>query len=132
MFHAAVSSKYRISVPKVYQHYSATLQTDRGPRRGMQVTVQRGDGRAPLVAQWDGISLAHKTTIGILDDQPPMVWSNRRPELLERLCAETCELCGSQTRVEVHHIRHLKDLQPKGGAQRLEWAQRMAARHRKP
>ena len=90
MFHAAVNSKYRISVPKVYQHYSATLQTDRGPRRGMQVTVQRGDGRAPLVAQWDGISLAHKTTIGILDDQPARVWSNRRPELPERLFPASC------------------------------------------
>ena len=50
---------------------------------------------APPVAQWAGISPAHKTTVGILGDQPPRLWSNRRSELLERLCADTCELCGS-------------------------------------
>ena len=54
-----------------------------------------------------------------------------RSELVQRLLADTCELCGSQHQVEVHHIRALRDLNPKGRTQLPEWALRMAARRRK-
>ena len=50
---------------------------------------------------------------------------------MQRLLADTCELCGSAHQVEVHHIRALKDLNPKGRKQPPEWAARMASRRRK-
>jgi group II intron reverse transcriptase/maturase len=126
-----LARKYRISVPQVYRRYRAVLQTEHGPRRGLQVTVHRDGGRAPLVAQWGGISLARDITPAVLNDDPPRIWSNRRSELVERLLADTCELCGSSNQVEVHHVRTLKDLNPKGRKQQPEWATRMAARRRK-
>ncbi|MDQ4032503.1 MAG: reverse transcriptase domain-containing protein [Actinomycetota bacterium] len=126
-----LARKYRIRVAQVYRRYRAVLDTEHGPRRGLQVTAHRDGARAPLVAQWGGISLARDTTPTVLNDNPPRVWSNRRSEIVQRLLADSCELCGSGTQVEVHHIRALKDLDPKGRKQQPEWAARMAARHRK-
>jgi hypothetical protein len=94
----------------------------------LQVTVER-EGKAPLVAQWGGIALKRRIDV-VLNDQPQPVW-NVRTELLERLLADTCELCSSQEDVEVHHIRALKDLQKKGRAEKPTWVKWMAARRRK-
>ncbi|NIY70773.1 RNA-directed DNA polymerase [Streptomyces malaysiensis] len=126
-----LAHKYRTSVPEVYRRYRAVLATDQGPRQGLQVVIERGDDRKPLVAQWGGISLARRTVVKTLDDQPPKVWNNQRSELVQWLLAETCELCGSGRNPEVHHVRHLKDLQRKGRAPKPEWAERMASRRRK-
>jgi group II intron reverse transcriptase/maturase len=126
-----LARKYRITVPKAYRRYRAVLDTEHGPRRGLQVTVHRDGGRAPLVAQWGGITLARDTTPRPLNDNPPRIWSNRRSELVQRLLAGACELCRSGNQVEVHHIRALKDLNPRGRAHQPEWVTRMAARHRK-
>jgi group II intron reverse transcriptase/maturase len=126
-----LARKYRIRVAQVYRRYRAVLDTERGPRRGLQVTVHCDGGRAPLVAQWGGISLARDTTPRPLNDNPPRIWSNRRSELVQRLLADACELCGSTEQVEVHHVRALKDLNPKGRNHQPEWATRMASRRRK-
>ncbi|MFN8472819.1 MAG: reverse transcriptase domain-containing protein [Anaerolineae bacterium] len=124
-----LARKLRISVRKVYRRFQTTVQTDRGPYKVLQVKVERGDGRTPLVAQWGGITLAWDKNV-VLDDQPPRVW-NGRTELLERVLAEECELCGSRVKVEVHHVRRLKDLRRKGRAEPPAWVRKMAARHRK-
>jgi group II intron reverse transcriptase/maturase len=126
-----LACKYRISVGRVKRRYRAVLQTEHGPRRGLRVTVDRGAGRRPLVAQWGGTSLARKTTATVLNDSPARIWSTSRSELVQRLLADKCEQCGSRERVEVHHVRALKDLKPKGRKPPPEWATRMAARHRK-
>jgi hypothetical protein len=47
-----LARKYRITVPQDYQRFGAVLDTEHGPRRGLQVTVDRGGGKNPLVAQW--------------------------------------------------------------------------------
>jgi hypothetical protein len=65
-----LARKFRISVPAVYRRYRAVLDTGHGPRRGLQVTVDR-DGKPPLVAQWGGISLARDTTHGHSTTTPP-------------------------------------------------------------
>jgi len=126
-----LARKFRCSVPTIYRRYRATLQTEHGPRHGLRVVIQRGADRSPLVAQWGGISLARRTTAVPLNDDPPHVWSTRRTELVQRLLADTCELCGSREQVEVHHIRHLKDLQRRGRATPPAWVRRMATRRRK-
>ncbi len=92
--------------------------------------MHREGGRPPLVAQWGGISLARDTTPTVLNDDPPRIWSNRS-ELVQRLLADACELCGSRDQVEVHHIRALKDLNSTGRKHQPEWATRMATRRRK-
>ena len=123
--------KLRLSVQQVWNRYGATTTTSSRTYRVLRVTVDRGDKQAPLVAHWGGISLSRR--IGaILNDQPKRVWNIRHTELLERVLANTCELCSSTVDIEVHHIRHLRDLQRKGRGEPPAWVQKMASRHRKP
>jgi group II intron reverse transcriptase/maturase len=123
--------KNKVSVNKVWNRYRATWQTPAGPRRGLQVTVGRGNGKRPLVARWGGISLARRTTRVVLKDNLPEIWRKRPAELIDRLMSGRCELCQSRTDVEVHHVRRLKDLLSKNQAEQPDWAQQMASSHRK-
>jgi len=124
-----LAAKLRIRVHQVYRRFGITIATPTGPQKRLQVVVERGEGKHPLVAQWGGISLARETH-AVLDDKPQRVW-NTRTELLERFLAETCELCGSKEQIEAHHVRALKDLQRKGQGPRHEWVRLMAARQGK-
>jgi group II intron reverse transcriptase/maturase len=123
--------KNKLSVSKVWNRHRATWRTAAGPRRGLQVTVVRGAGKRPLVARWGGISLARRTTRVVLKDELPGIWRKRRAELVGRLMSGRSELCKTQTDVEVHHIRRLKDLPPEDRAPQPEWVSQMASRRRK-
>jgi group II intron reverse transcriptase/maturase len=123
-----LAAKLRISVAKVYDRFRARLQRPEGAYKGLEVVVER-EGKKPLVAQWGGIPLRWRRT-AVLDDDPKPVF-NARTELLERLLADECELCCSQEKVEVHHVRRLKDLERKGRAERPAWVLQMAKRQRK-
>lgn len=123
-----LARKYRARVPKIYDRYQALLATPDGPRKGLRVTVERA-GKRPLVAEWGGIALRRQPE-AVLDERPPRVW-NARTELVARLLADTCELCGSTEGVQVHHIRRLADLRRHGRAAPPAWVQKMASRRRK-
>jgi group II intron reverse transcriptase/maturase len=124
-----LAHKLRLSVPQVYARFQTTVQTERGPRRVLEVKVERGNGKTPLIARWGDVSLTRRTH-AILNDHPLHIRVDRT-ELEQRLLAETCELCGSHDAVEVHHVRGLKDLQRKGRGEKPQWVQLMAARRRK-
>ena len=66
----------------------------------------------------------------VIEDIPYKVYGGRT-ELVKRLLAEKCELCGSTENIEVHHIRKLADLKKKGQAEVPKWVQIMSARKRK-
>jgi Type II intron maturase len=119
----------RLSVREVYRRDQTTIQTDQGPRVGWQVTVERKEGKRPLVARWGGLSLSRNTKASLNDS--PLRICGPRTELEVRLQADTCELCGAEEAVEVHPIRALKDLRRQGRAERPFWVQVMAARQRK-
>ena len=123
--------KNKISVNNVWDRYRATWQTPPGPRRGLQVTVERGGGKRPLVARWGGVSLARRTTPVTLTDELPAIWRKRPAELIGRLIAGRCELCQAHADVETHHVRRLQDLPTGSRAEQPEWAKRMATRRRK-
>jgi group II intron reverse transcriptase/maturase len=125
-----LAGKLRISAPQVFRRFKTVVQTEHGPHKVLQVKVAR-PGQEPLVAHWGGISLARTTTAAVIlhDELPPFM--NGRTELVQRLLAEKCELCGSTDGVQVHHIRAMKDLQRKGRAPKPAWVETMAARRRK-
>jgi hypothetical protein len=60
-------------------------------------------------------------------DDAPYVERNQRTELVTRLLAQACELCGSALDIEVHHVRRLVDLHRVGRGNRPPWVKRMAA-----
>ena len=97
-----LAGKLHSTASQVARRYSAILQTPDGPRKGLRVTVERKDGKKPLTAIWGGISLK-RDPHAVLSDQPSHIW-NVGTELVQRLLADTCELCGSHDNVEVHHI----------------------------
>ena len=122
-----LAAKLRISAAQAYKRYKADLITPEGTRKGLRVTVEE-EGKT-LVAQWGGISLKRNIKAE-LDDKPPRTWITRT-ELVQRLLADTCELCGSQEHVQVHHVRALRDLQKPGRSPKPYWVRLMAARRRK-
>jgi Type II intron maturase len=125
-----LANKDRTTCTKIYQRDGATIQTDDGPYRGIRVTVQRHPPKKSLPTYFGGLSLQSNTWARINDQPTKPIWSGRS-ELVERLLAQACELCGSPQQIAVHHVRKLADLPSKHGAVRPEWKRRMAARRRK-
>jgi Type II intron maturase len=125
-----LAGKHSSSVAAMAHKYKATTQTDYGPRKCLRVEVQRDKGKKPLVAQFGGIPLKRKHDAVIIDHTPQFLMTNRS-ELLQRMLADECELCGSKERVEVHHIRKLADLERPGRKEKPVWVKQMAAMRRK-
>lgn len=125
-----LAAKHQSSMQKMKKKYSATTTDARtgNTLKCLEVRVERPN-KSPLIARWGGISLARKPH-AVIDDQPYQVWGGRT-ELLKRLMADECELCGSKESVEVHHVRKLADLNRPGRKEKPQWAQLMSARQRK-
>lgn len=68
----------------------------------------------------------------VLPDEPRTPYLGRS-ELVRRLLANSCELCGSQENVEVHHVHKLADLKQKSQKHKVkpDWIKFMLARNRK-
>ena len=121
--------KYKSSLRKMYRKYEGVVQTPDGKMlKCLQVSIKR-EGKRPLVARFGGISLKRKPH-AILYDQLPKP-TNTRTEILQRLLADKCELCGSENDVEVHHIKKLSNLRKQGQKELTGWKALMAARQRK-
>jgi len=120
-----LAAKLRCSAFQVYRKHRTTVKG----RKALQVTVPR-EGKRPLVATWGTTDLVRRTGT-TFDDTIVAPLRNPRSELVQRLLADTCELCGSQDRIEVHHIRALRDLRKPGRPAKPAWVQFMAGRQRK-
>jgi hypothetical protein len=125
-----LACKHKTGTIAMLRKYQTSFQAADGtPYRCLEIQVQR-EGKKPLVARFGGIPLKRQP-MAILVDQSPLYQRCERNELIKRLLADTCELCGSRENVEVHHIRKLADLKGKGKRERPRWVQIMAARRRK-
>ena len=124
-----LAGKHKSTARKMFRRYKSTVQTEHGERACLQVVVQQGNGKRPLVARFGGIPLKRNRQ-AVLADQQPQRYRTDRNELIKRLLADECE-CGSTVDVEVHHIRALRDLNVKGRREKPRWVQLMAARKRK-
>ena len=125
-----LAAKHKTRRRKLIRRYQSTVQTDHGERACLQVVVERGEGKRPLVARFGGIPLKRNRR-AILIDQKPQRYRAERNELLKRLLANECELCGATEDIQVHHVRALRDLNVKGRLEKPVWVQIMAARRRK-
>ena len=125
-----LAGKYDSTVSKMARKYGATIETPHGPRKCLQVSIDRGEGRKPLVATFGGIPLRRQKN-AVLRDREPVPATSRRKELVHRLLAGRCELCGQADKVRVHQIRKLADLEKPGQPDQPEWMRVMARRRRK-
>jgi len=125
-----LAGKHKSTVAKMARKYKASVDTPDGPRTCFQVTVQRDQGKKPLVARFGGIPLTRKRT-AVMTDLKPIMATVKRNELIHRLLARRCELCEGRTGLQVHHIRKLADLTKPGRTERPPWVHLMAMRKRK-
>ena len=88
------------------------------------------EGKRPLVAQFGGFSIRRRKDAILVDQRPPGAYT-KGTELLKRLQADACELCGSTFQVEVHHLHKLADLKRQQRKEVPGWLRLMAARRRK-
>ena len=102
-----LAAKYKTSTRKIchkYTRYTAER------RKVIAVEIQR-DGKKSLRAHFGATSIHRKTDV-MLNDRILNIYMERS-ELIERLLAEKCELCGKAEKVVGHHIHKLKDLRKK-------------------
>ena len=124
-----LANKFKMSVAKVYEKYGAELVVKDKKYKVLQVRISRQE-KKPLVATWGGVSLSWDSK-ATLAEQPLTVKRGNHSELVQRLLAGDCELCGATENVEVHHGRAMKDLHTYPGRAKPEWVKRMTALKRK-
>lgn len=125
----SLANKHRSTMSKMARKYKATADTPAGPRKCIQASITRAPGRKPLVAQFGGIPLRRQKNAALLDHDPAYRHPRQR-EVVRRLLAGECELCGQAARTQAHQIRKLADLS-QYGQEKPAWAALMAKMRRK-
>ena len=72
--------------------------------------------------------------MGTVDFRFERAWfspGDTRAEVVQRLMAGRCEMCGASELTEVHHIRALADIDRPGRRPKEVWEKIMSARKRK-
>jgi hypothetical protein len=127
-----LASKYRTRVSQIYRKYRGTLIVNGYEYKTLQVEIPTESGSRLIY--WGAVPLnVVKPGAGFIGDEQ---WHDRRYErvdLVRRLRADKCELCGVEGKCEVHHVRKLVDLKKRWAGRRAkpEWVKRMIAIHRK-
>lgn len=121
-----LAQKLKLRIKQVYRKYGTT----RDGYKVIEITIPR-EGKKPLIATFGNKPCRRvKQPLPVQDAE--VKHHTRRTELLKRLVAEGCELCGKPGAVEVHHIRKLSDLAHKWpGRTKPEWVKRMVEIRRK-
>jgi group II intron reverse transcriptase/maturase len=122
-----LAAKHKRPVTWVYSRWYR--KQDNGIK-ALVVTIPR-ENQKPLVAKFGAKPIRFDKRAVIGDRRPtPMMG---RSELVRRLLANECELCGSSKDIRVHHVRKLKDLKRryKGRSAPPEWVAEMIRIRRK-
>jgi len=123
-----IANKMKLTTAKVYKRYG--INGTVSGRKTLGVTMETETGEK--VIAFGDYSL-RKQWLPTNNDRDPFVPALPYKELTQRLNATECELCGkTDHKLEVHHIRRLKDIRRKvreGIAAR--WQEVMAYRNRK-
>jgi len=124
-----LAHKHQRNAKWVYGKYKTKFDTG---VTGLMVAVPREEGQPPLVAKFGAQPIRRLTKTTVLTDQKPNLHFGRN-ELVQRLLAQECELCGSDQHIEVHHLRKLADIKQKyqGRKQPPLWTVKMMERNRK-
>ncbi len=123
-----LAAKYQSTVSKMAIRYTAETETPQGPRTCFEARIQR-DGKQDLVARFGGNPLVRKKDTVLIDRVSGPVPTPRK-ELIRRLLARRCELCGKADKVVIHQVRKLASLGKPGPDQPM-WAAKMAKMRRK-
>ena len=121
-----LAGKHRSTVSEMARKYKAKNDTPSGKRTCFEARFER-DGRPALVARFGGIALKRQQQAVLTDHEPTPTYPGK--ELISRLLANRCEICGRTDKVDVHHVRKLADLNMSGDPP--EWVKFMTTKRRK-
>jgi group II intron reverse transcriptase/maturase len=125
-----LARKHRLTVPQILRKYGETIyRPPHGNLKILRATLPR-PGKKTLVAQFGGLEVRRRVFVPSCDPDAAVRW-NRRSELVQRLQADKCELCGREVNCQVHHIRKLSDIDRPGRRPKTDAERVMAARKRK-
>jgi len=126
-----LARKLQRSVTEIYRKY----QVKTPDTRMLRVVIERPD-KEPLVAIFGGFSFQRiPEGQGVTDFDLGLAWNqhaSKRSEVVQRLLADKCELCGIKGEpLQVHHIRKLADIDRARRRPKANWEKIMSARKRK-
>ncbi len=129
-----LACKFKSKVTHIYQKYGRKRAFNGYIYKTLEVEVPTKTGVRNIF--WGAISLKVVKTGNqpIVDNRGPYAFlSVSHTDLIKRLQANQCEICGSQEPCEVHHIRKLVDLKNRwrGRKEKPDWVIRMIAMRRK-
>lgn len=124
-----LAAKHKSSVNRMARKHRSSMVVDGRQYRVFKVTVER-EGKKPLTSHFGAIPLKRNPRPADIKETLPKLFICRS-QLLDRMMAEECEMCGERGRIQVHHVRRLKDLTKPGRREKPAWIQRMAAIRRK-
>ena len=76
-----LAGKHKSTARKMFRRYKSTVQTEHGERACLQVVVQRGNGKHPLVARFCGIHLKRNRQAVLVDQTPTRNRFNPNPPM---------------------------------------------------
>jgi group II intron reverse transcriptase/maturase len=124
-----LANKHKTKKSRIYRKYAK--KNEHGVRALIVELSNPKNPNKPYRAKLGETPIRHKRNTIITDRK----WTPQfnRTELVKRLLADTCELCGTQGDVEVHHIRKLANLQKryKGRKDPPQWVRFLIERRRK-
>ncbi len=123
-----LAGKHKTTVNNIVKKHKSTRTVNGRTYRVFEATVER-KGKEPLITHYGAVPLERKPDANITDRIVKL--GKSRTELLQRLSNDECEMCGKKGKVEVHHVRKLKDVNRPGRKNRPAWVHRMSALRRK-
>lgn len=129
-----LAQKLKISVSQVYHRYSTHIIVNGEKYKVLQSVVKDEKTGRKYTATWGGIPLKRVRVVGNPLDDKVSYGYQARSELVQRMFAEKCELCGKQTReLEGHHTNQLQHYirHKRAGKPLKDWEAQMVLRRRK-
>lgn len=128
-----LAAKFKTRVSQIYVRYKGVQQV--GTTRYKTLQVEVSTKTTTRTIYWGAVPLK-TVSIGsqpIEDDHYARQAWNVRSDLLQRLQADTCEMCGHVGKCKVHHIRKLSNLKQRwhGRPEKPDWVKRMITMQRK-
>jgi group II intron reverse transcriptase/maturase len=129
-----LAHKFKTTVSRIYRRYAGKRTVQGNTYKVLAVEVPAKTKTRHIY--WGAVPLnVIKPNIEAIDDNAtlPNTIFGSRTDLIQRLQANECEICGSQEHCEVHHIRKLSDLKNRwrGRKEKPAWVTSMIALQRK-
>ena len=124
-----IANKLQITVKQVYKKYKSTKEVDGFTYKILSEIITNNKTGKSYQAYFGALPLKRQafTRNSVIDDINNDILYSNRSTLSQRLLNNICEVCGSDENVQIHHIKHMKDIK----ANKSEWARKMIAMHRK-